>query len=173
MLTIKNKKIIFKKGIPNKNRFILAIFLLKFPLAFVPIKWIVRKYLKYCKNVDFYPGFACLYGNIHAKNVFLGDTVFFDYAPVYIGENSKLSYNNLVITSKHKIDDFSTIEAEPVHIGKNVWITSRCTILGGIRIGDNSTIGAGSVVTQNIPANCLAAGNPARVIKKIKRKENA
>jgi len=52
-------------------------------------------------------------------------------------------------------------------IGKNVWITHGCIILGGISIGDNSVIGAGSVVVNDIPPNVLAAGNPCRVIKEL------
>jgi len=46
-----------------------------------------------------------------------------------------------------------------------LWITSRCIILPGVTIGDNSVIGAGSVVAKDIPANCFAAGNPAKIIK--------
>ena len=56
----------------------------------------------------------------------------------------------------------------PVIIGNNVWIGSRVIILCGVTIGDNSVIGAGSVVTKSIPANCVAAGNPARVIRELK-----
>ena len=58
--------------------------------------------------------------------------------------------------------------AEPVTIGNNVWIGGNVTILPGVTIGDNCTIGAGSVVTHDIPANSIAAGNPAKVIKKLK-----
>ena len=53
----------------------------------------------------------------------------------------------------------------PIHIGDNVFIGTRCIILKGVSIVDNSVIGAGSVVTKSIPANCIAAGNPCKVIK--------
>lgn len=95
----------------------------------------------------------------------LGDTFFIDYAPVYIGEGSKFSFENIVITATHNRDDFNIVKARPIVIGKNVWITTRCIILGGVTIGDNSVIGAGSVISRDIPANCFAAGNPCTVIK--------
>ena len=60
--------------------------------------------------------------------------------------------------------------AEPVTIGDNVWLGGNVTILPGVTIGDNCVIGAGSVVVDDIPSDCLAAGNPARVKKKIARK---
>ena len=54
-----------------------------------------------------------------------------------------------------------------VVIGKNVWIGMNAMILKGVHIGDNAIIGAGSVVTRSVPTNCVAAGNPARVIKEL------
>ena len=57
--------------------------------------------------------------------------------------------------------------AKPVHVGKNCWICANTTILPGVTIGDNCVIGAGSVVTRDIPANSFAAGNPARVIRTL------
>ncbi len=55
----------------------------------------------------------------------------------------------------------------PVVLGENVWLGARVTICKGVRIGDNSVVGAGSVVTSDIPANVVAAGNPARVVKEL------
>ena len=55
----------------------------------------------------------------------------------------------------------------PVTIGDHVWICSRVLILPGISIGDHSVIGAGSVVTKNIPPRCVAMGNPARVVREV------
>ena len=58
------------------------------------------------------------------------------------------------------------IFSKPVKICENVWIGENAIILPGIEIGKNSIIGAGSVVTKNVPENCIVAGNPARIIKK-------
>ena len=55
----------------------------------------------------------------------------------------------------------------PVHIGKNCWIGANAVVLPGITIGDNVVIGAGSVVTKDIPSNVVAAGNPCRVLRQV------
>jgi acetyltransferase-like isoleucine patch superfamily enzyme len=59
--------------------------------------------------------------------------------------------------------------AKPVLIGKNVWVGAHAVILKGVRIGDGAVIAAGSVVTRGVPANCVAAGVPARVVRRIRR----
>lgn len=86
--------------------------------------------------------------------------------------------NVLVIDHNHGLKDYSDINiipnkrflssSGPIHIGKNVWVGEKVTILSGVSIGDNTIIGANSVVTKNIPANCVACGIPAKVIKTIK-----
>lgn len=164
-MKVSKKEVIFKNGIPKKNKIIHFLLFLKFPLLFPFVRWVIKKHLKHCANVDFFYGFKYFYGNIYGDQIYLADTFFFDYVPIYIGTGSKFSLDNMVITSTHDSSDFSVIRAKPVIIGKNVWITTRCIILGGVTIGDNSIIGAGSVVTKDIPANCIAAGNPCKVIK--------
>ena len=60
---------------------------------------------------------------------------------------------------------------KPVRIGNSVWIASKSVICGGVKIGDGAVIGAGSVVTRDIPAGVFACGNPCRVIRKITEKD--
>jgi len=71
----------------------------------------------------------------------------------------------------HELDPKNRIRSAgpsaPVVIGNNVWLGSRVMVLKGVTIGDNSVVGAMSVVTKSIPANCVAAGNPARVIRSL------
>ena len=104
------------------------------------------------------------------KNVFINACCRFqDQGGIEIGDGSLIGHNTTIATLNH---DFNPLKRQnltpsPVKIGKNVWIGSDCTILPGVEIGDGAIIGAGSVVTKSIPANTIAVGNPARVIKEI------
>ena len=83
-----------------------------------------------------------------------------------IGVNTKLMDNDFhPVDPQLRLVRSQNIAAKPITIGENVFIGCNSLILKGVTIGDNTTIGAGSVVTGNIPANCVAAGNPAKVIK--------
>lgn len=101
------------------------------------------------------------------ENVSLGDTRIIAWAPIIIGNNTTLSFGNTIITSTHALDDFNVVIGKQVTIGQHCWITTNCTILAGVTVGDNTIIGAGSVVTRDIPSGVFAAGNPCKVIKKI------
>lgn len=118
--------------------------------------------------------FRCDYG----CNIFIGEGFFanfnltiLDEAAVRIGDNVFIGPNVSIYTACHPLDaetrNTAVEWAEPVTIGNSVWIGGSATILPGVTIGDNVVIGAGSVVTKDIPSNVVAAGNPARVIKHL------
>jgi maltose O-acetyltransferase len=66
------------------------------------------------------------------------------------------------------VDRYKTGYAKPITIGDNVWIGGHCAIIGGVTIGDNSIIAAGSVVTKDVPGNTIFGGNPAKKLRDIK-----
>ncbi|WP_249898884.1 sugar O-acetyltransferase [Paenibacillus sp. PK3_47] len=110
------------------------------------------------------------------KNIVIGKNVFFntgcsfqDRGGISIGDGSFLGMNVTVATLNHglALETRNTTNSFPVIIGDNVWIGSNATILPGVTIGNNSVIGAGSVVTKDVPENTVAAGVPAKFIKMI------
>lgn len=120
------------------------------------------------------PPFYCDYGN----NITTGEKVFFnfncvvlDVMPVTIGSNVLFGPNVQIYTATHPMDWQERAKwlefAKPIVIGSDVWIGGSAIINPGITIGDRSVIGAGSVVTKNIPADVFAAGNPCKVIRSL------
>lgn len=120
------------------------------------------------------PPFYCDYG----YNIKLGDKVFFnfncvvlDVTYVIIGSRTLFGPNVQIYTATHPINHkerASGLEyAKPITIGEDVWIGGSAVICPGVSIGDRSVIGAGSVVTKDIPADVFAAGNPCRVIRSV------
>lgn len=98
-----------------------------------------------------------------------------DDTHIYVGDCCMFGPNVVIATAGHPILPELREKAyqynAPVHIGRNVWIGAGALIMPGITIGDNSVIGAGSVVTKDIPANVIAVGNPARVLREIGDKD--
>lgn len=94
------------------------------------------------------------------------------YGQVAIGSDCLLGHNLRVMdSSEHGLEQRDTIPAAaPVIIEDRVWIGANVIILPGVTIGRHSAIGAGSVVTKDVPANCLVVGNPARVVREIELK---
>lgn len=94
-----------------------------------------------------------------------------DDGMIYIGDKTMLGPNVVLCTTGHPADpqlrEMVAHYSLPIHIGRNVWIGSNAVILPGVTIGDNSIIGAGAVVTKDIPANVIAVGNPCRVSREI------
>lgn len=119
--------------------------------------------------------YHAMWGGHHVhlgKNVYLNfNATLVDDANIYIGDGTMIAPNVTIIAASHPISPKLRAEGygcnEPVYIGKNVWIASNVTILPGVHIGDNSVIGAGAVVTKDIPANVLAVGTPAKVLREI------
>lgn len=123
----------------------------------------------------------------YGENIHLGNNVeinmncvFLDCNKITIGDNTGIGPNVQIYAVAHPVNPQERLyEGEsdgfpfwqsftaPVTIGNNVWIGGGSVILPGVTIGDNTTIGAGSVVTKSIPANCLAVGNPCRVIREL------
>lgn len=87
---------------------------------------------------------------------------------IVIGNNVRLGANTLITDTDWHSDDYRSRDDSPVIIGDNVWIGYGVKVLKGVTIGNNALVGAGSIVTHDIPANTIAAGNPCKVIKEIK-----
>jgi maltose O-acetyltransferase len=120
------------------------------------------------------PPFYCDYG----YNLYIGDKVFFnfncvvlDVMPVRIGSRTLFGPNVQIYTATHPMDyqlrATGLENAKPVSIGEDVWIGGSAVICPGVNIGDRTVIGAGSVVTKDIPSDVFAAGNPCRVIRSL------
>ena len=132
------------------------------------------------KNVYFEPPFHCEYG----KHIKVGENfyanigcIMLDVAQITIGKNVLFGPNVSIYTAGHPIHYESRMSGYeygvPVAIGDNVWIGGNCVILPGVKIGSNTVIGAGSIVTKEIPDNVLAAGNPCKVIREITTEDKA
>jgi acetyltransferase-like isoleucine patch superfamily enzyme len=94
-------------------------------------------------------------------------TVIGAFARIELEKNVRCGANTLITDSDWHSEDPRSRPAKPVKIGENVWLGEGVKVLKGVTIGRNSVIGAGSVVVSDIPENVVAAGNPARVIRKI------
>lgn len=119
-----------------------------------------------------------LHANWGGKNVHLGKFVyanfnvtFVDDTHIYIGDYTMLAPNVIIATAAHPIlPELREKQYQynlPVKIGRNCWLGAGVIVLPGVTIGDNTVIGAGSVVTKDIPANVVAVGNPCRVLRPI------
>jgi len=128
----------------------------------------------------------------YGKHTFIGENFFanfnttiLDDGRIYIGENVMLGPNVSLMATTHPLISEERIAmrykdghvsvseyAEEIHIGNNVWIACNVVVCGGVTIGDNAVIGAGSVVTKDIPANYVANGNPCKPIRPITEKDS-
>lgn len=103
------------------------------------------------------------------RNVFVNQNcTFYDLGGLDIADDVMIGPNVSILTSGHPVQPSQrrvSVIAKPVSIERNVWIAAGATIIGGVTIGENSVVAAGSVVTRDVSPNTLVAGNPARVIR--------
>lgn len=104
-------------------------------------------------------------------NVFINQNcTMYDLGGIDIGDNVMIGPNVSLTTSSHPIEPSQRrafVVAKPIVIERNVWIAASVTIIGGVTVGENSVVAAGSVVTRDVPRNTLVGGNPARIIRSI------
>ena len=120
------------------------------------------------------PPFYCDYGSqilVGAGVLVNFGGVFLDPGPITIGDGAQIGPNVQLLTADHPLDarvrSAGPELARPIDIGKRVWLGGGVIVCPGVSIGDDSTIGAGSVVTRDVPAGVVAVGNPCRVIRTL------
>ncbi len=120
------------------------------------------------------PPFQCDYG----YKIYMGENSFanfnlviIDTCPVYIGNYTLIGPDVKLYSGTHPTDPQTRLNGleygKPIRIGNNVWLGGGVVVLPGVTIGDNSVIGAGSVVAKDIPENVVAVGNPCKIIKQL------
>jgi acetyltransferase-like isoleucine patch superfamily enzyme len=104
-------------------------------------------------------------------NVFVNQNcTFYDLGGLDIADDVMIGPNVSILTTGHPLDPSQRRAAtigKPIVIERNVWIAAGATIIGGVTVGENSVVAAGSVVTRDVPPNTLVGGNPARIIRSI------
>ncbi len=113
------------------------------------------------------------------------NTTIMDDGRIFIGDNVMFGPNVSLMATSHPLlpKEWTAMQyedghvsmseyAEEIHIGNNVWLACNVVVLGGVHIGDNAVIGAGSVVTKDVPADYLAFGNPCKPVRRITEKDS-
>ena len=124
------------------------------------------------------PPFHCSYG----RNIYIGEHVFLnamcailDANEVRIGQHVMIGPNVQIYTSAHDLKAEARIQgwevAKPIVIEDNAWLGGGAILLPGVRVGRNAVVGAGAVVTRDVPADTVVAGNPARVIQEMEQEK--
>ncbi len=121
------------------------------------------------------PRFQCDYGtqiSIGANTFVNYDAILLDCAPISIGDHVSIGPRAQLLTPLHPVDDHNARRqgwesASPIAVGDNVWLGAGVIVCPGVTIGNNSVVGAGSVVTRSVEPHVLAVGNPCRVVRKL------
>ena len=123
-----------------------------------------------------------LHSNFGGHHVHFGKGIYANYnltlvddSHIYVGDNTMFGPNVTIATAGHPI--LPELRSRyyqynmPVHIGKNCWLGAGVIVLPGVTIGDNTVVGAGSVVTKDLPGNVVAVGNPCKVLREINERD--
>jgi len=129
---------------------------------------------EYGEGADIRPPFQCDYGHqtrFGARSFANFGLVVLDVAPVTVGADVQIGPNVQLLTAIHPLESGPRRDkwesAEPITIGDNVWLGGGVIVLPGVTIGADTVVGAGSVVTRDLPAGVLAVGTPARVVREL------
>ena len=136
---------------------------------------LLRELLKACgEGVHVRPPFRLEYGtgvSIGARTFLNYDCLMLDVAPVTVGADCQVASRVQFITATHPIDPhvrrIGWETAKPITVGDNVWLSSGVILCPGVTIGDDTVVGAGAVVTRDLPAGVVAMGVPARPVREI------
>jgi maltose O-acetyltransferase len=130
------------------------------------------------ENVVIRPPFRCEYGTrvtIGADTFANYDLVMLDVASITIGSACQIATRVQLLTATHPIDPqarrIGWESAEPIVVGDNVWLGGGVILCPGVTIGDDTVIGAGAVVTRDLPVGVVAAGTPAKILREISERD--
>ncbi|MGM1029656.1 MAG: DapH/DapD/GlmU-related protein [Actinomycetota bacterium] len=124
------------------------------------------------ESVTLFPPFTADFG----KRIMLGERIFInagcrfqDQGGITIGDDCLIGHNAVIATLQHDIAPARRADLipSPVVLGRNVWLGANVTVLPGVTIGDDAVVGAGSVVTRDVPARSIVVGSPARTVRSI------
>jgi acetyltransferase-like isoleucine patch superfamily enzyme len=150
-----NKETSIKFGARFLKNWMLEILASKFPIPSVRVKLHRMRGINIGKNV--YVGYDVIFDRVHPEQITIED-----YAE--IGDRCIISAHS---RGSLPLRDRYPRSVQPVKIGMGVWMAPGCIVIQGVEIGEKSVIGTGAVVNKSVPANCLAVGVPAKVIKNL------